>query len=123
MDRLKALSMATYLAMGWLIIVAARPYLTRTDPPRPAGTHARVGRYAWHDHYGPLRAGLREVARALNDIGYDGPLSVEWEDCGMQREFGAQEPGRTDLRRDLSVSLNNLGRLAEAAGRGDEARR
>ena len=24
-------------------------------------------------------------------IGYDGPLSVEWEDCGMDREFGAPE--------------------------------
>ncbi len=34
---------------------------------------------------------FEEIARALNQIGYDGPLSVEWEDCGMQREFGAQE--------------------------------
>jgi sugar phosphate isomerase/epimerase len=31
------------------------------------------------------------VIRALNDIGYDGPLSVEWEDSGMDREFGARE--------------------------------
>ncbi len=31
------------------------------------------------------------IIRALNDIGYDGPLSVEWEDSGMEREFGAQE--------------------------------
>jgi len=27
----------------------------------------------------------------LNDIGYSGPLSVEWEDSGMDREFGAKE--------------------------------
>jgi len=31
------------------------------------------------------------IIRALNDIGYDGPLSVEWEDSGMDREFGARE--------------------------------
>jgi sugar phosphate isomerase/epimerase len=31
------------------------------------------------------------IIRALNDIGYQGPLSVEWEDSGMDREFGATE--------------------------------
>ena len=34
---------------------------------------------------------FEEVIRALNDIGYDGPLSVEWEDPGMDREHGATE--------------------------------
>ena len=24
-------------------------------------------------------------------MGYEGPLSVEWEDSGMDREYGAQE--------------------------------
>lgn len=31
------------------------------------------------------------VIRALNRIGYRGPLSVEWEDSGMDREHGARE--------------------------------
>lgn len=31
------------------------------------------------------------IIRALNDIGYAGPLSVEWEDSGMNREAGAAE--------------------------------
>ena len=31
------------------------------------------------------------ILRALNKIGYAGPLSVEWEDCGMNREFGARD--------------------------------
>ena len=31
------------------------------------------------------------IIRALNRIGYDGPLSIEWEDSGMDREYGAQE--------------------------------
>ena len=30
-----------------------------------------------------------ELLRALNKVGYTGPLSVEWEDSGMDREFGA----------------------------------
>ena len=27
----------------------------------------------------------------MNEIGYNGPLSVEWEDMGMDRECGARE--------------------------------
>ncbi len=34
---------------------------------------------------------FEEIVRALNQIGYAGPLSIEWEDCGMDREFGARE--------------------------------
>jgi sugar phosphate isomerase/epimerase len=41
------------------------------------------------------RGGVRfeEIIRALNAIGYpaDAPLSVEWEDTGMDREAGAAE--------------------------------
>lgn len=50
------------------VIVAARSYLADGDPPdRPddAGPLARVGRYAWVDHYAPLRAALRTVARSI----------------------------------------------------------
>jgi sugar phosphate isomerase/epimerase len=31
------------------------------------------------------------IIRALNEIRYNGPLSVEWEDSGMDREHGAAE--------------------------------
>ncbi len=31
------------------------------------------------------------LIRALNRIGYQGPLSIEWEDSGMDREWGAQD--------------------------------
>jgi sugar phosphate isomerase/epimerase len=31
------------------------------------------------------------IFRALNRIGYTGPLSVEWEDMGMDREYGAAD--------------------------------
>lgn len=31
------------------------------------------------------------IIRELNQMGYEGPLSVEWEDSGMDRVFGATE--------------------------------
>jgi sugar phosphate isomerase/epimerase len=34
---------------------------------------------------------FEEIIRELNAIGYKGPLSVEWEDNGMDRESGAPE--------------------------------
>jgi sugar phosphate isomerase/epimerase len=34
---------------------------------------------------------FEKIIRALNDIKYMGPLSVEWEDGGMDREHGAAE--------------------------------
>jgi sugar phosphate isomerase/epimerase len=34
---------------------------------------------------------FERIIRALNDIEYGGPLSVEWEDGAMDREFGATE--------------------------------
>jgi sugar phosphate isomerase/epimerase len=32
-----------------------------------------------------------EIIRKLNQISYSGPLSIEWEDSGMEREWGAQD--------------------------------
>jgi sugar phosphate isomerase/epimerase len=34
---------------------------------------------------------FENIIRELNRLGYTGPLSVEWEDCGMEREYGAKE--------------------------------
>jgi sugar phosphate isomerase/epimerase len=34
---------------------------------------------------------FESIIRELNAAGYVGPLSVEWEDNGMDREFGAKE--------------------------------
>ncbi len=44
------------------------------------------------------------IIRALNRIGYGGPLSVEWEDSGMNREFGAQEALQFVRRLNFSPS-------------------
>ncbi|MFP6671517.1 MAG: sugar phosphate isomerase/epimerase family protein, partial [Pirellulaceae bacterium] len=63
----------------------------------------RTGILASHLNFGDPRRGwdfrspgrgavnFEEIIRALNDIDYQGPLSIEWEDSGMDREFGAQE--------------------------------
>ena len=34
---------------------------------------------------------FEEIIRELNKGGYDGPLSVEWEDSGMERVYGGTE--------------------------------
>ncbi len=53
------------------VIVAARPYLTEVDPePSVDGVAARVGRYAWVDHYAELRRGLRSAAAEIEAAGY-----------------------------------------------------
>ncbi len=52
------------------------------------GDHRR----GW-DFVSPGRGGINFelIVRTLNRIGYVGPLSVEWEDSGMNRERGAAE--------------------------------
>ena len=47
---------------------------------------------------------FEEVIRALNRIGYDGPLSIEWEDGGMDREHGAAEACTFVKRIDFAPS-------------------
>jgi sugar phosphate isomerase/epimerase len=57
-------------------------------------SHLNFGdpRRGW-DFRSPGRGGVNfeEIIRALNHAGYAGPLSVEWEDSGMDREHGARE--------------------------------
>jgi len=47
---------------------------------------------------------FEEIIRALNRIGYNGPLSVEWEDSGMDREFGAKEAAAFVRKMDFPAS-------------------
>jgi sugar phosphate isomerase/epimerase len=47
---------------------------------------------------------FEEIIRALNAIGYAGPLSVEWEDSGMDREYGAREACEFVKRLDFPPS-------------------
>ena len=58
------------------------------------GSHLNFGKpdRGW-DFRSLGRGGIdfEEIIRTLNLIGYRGPLSVEWEDCGMDRIHGATE--------------------------------
>ena len=47
---------------------------------------------------------FEEIIRALNHINYQGPLSVEWEDSGMEREHGATEAAAFVKRADFKSS-------------------
>ncbi|MCF7838887.1 MAG: sugar phosphate isomerase/epimerase, partial [Candidatus Marinimicrobia bacterium] len=47
------------------------------------------------------RVDFERIIRALNDIGYDGPLSIEWEDPGMDRQAGAREAATFARRLDF----------------------
>jgi len=47
---------------------------------------------------------FESILRALNRIGYQGPLSVEWEDAGMDREWGATDAARFVRERDFAPS-------------------
>lgn len=70
-------------------------------------SHLNFGdhRRGW-DFRSPGRGAVNfeEIIRALNDIGYSGPLSVEWEDSGMDREFGAKEAAAFVKKMDFSPS-------------------
>jgi sugar phosphate isomerase/epimerase len=73
------------------------------------GSHLNFGdlRRGW-DFRSPGRGGVNfeEIIRTLNEIGYNGPLSVEWEDCGMNREHGAREA--CEFVRKLDFTPSNV---------------
>jgi sugar phosphate isomerase/epimerase len=46
------------------------------------------------------------IIRELNAARYAGPLSVEWEDAGMDREFGAREA--LDFVRGIDFAPSSL---------------
>ncbi len=52
------------------------------------------------------RIDFESIIRALNDIGYDGPLTIEWEDSGMDREAGAKES--CALTKNVDFKLSNV---------------
>jgi len=68
-----------------------------SDTPQRAGVfggHLNFGDYNRYWDFRSLGHGnvnFEEIIRALNSIDYDGPLSIEWEDSGMDRFHGAEE--------------------------------
>jgi sugar phosphate isomerase/epimerase len=62
-------------------------------------------RRGW-DFVSPGRGDVKwdHIVRALNRIGYEGPLSIEWEDSGMDREWGAPEALKMIRSQDFTPS-------------------
>jgi sugar phosphate isomerase/epimerase len=88
-----------------------------SDAPTPVGTfggHVEFGAPGrqW-DFRSPGRGRIdfEGILRALNECGYAGPLTVEWEDAHMDREHGAREALEFVRRLDFPAS----GRAFDAA--------
>ncbi|MDR1224548.1 MAG: sugar phosphate isomerase/epimerase [Tannerella sp.] len=68
-----------------------------SDAPARAGVFGGHLPFGHRDRFWDFRSmgrgkiNFEEIIRALNRINYQGPLSVEWEDNGMDREHGAAE--------------------------------
>jgi sugar phosphate isomerase/epimerase len=62
-------------------------------------------RRGW-DFVSPGRGDVKwdPIIRALNRAGYNGPLSIEWEDTNMNREYGAKEALDMIRRQDFAPS-------------------
>lgn len=68
--------------------------LNRNDRAGILGSHLEFGdsRRGWNFvSVGHGDVDFDGIIRELNQIGYNGPLSIEWEDSGMERGFGAKE--------------------------------
>ncbi len=71
-----------------------------SDQPTDAGIFGGHAEHGTHGRFWDFRSlgrgkiKFEEIIRALNRINYNGPLSVEWEDSGMNREQGAIESCR-----------------------------
>lgn len=78
--------------------------------------NGRSGLLGSHIDFGDLRRGwnfrslghgdvnFEEIIRVLNAYDYQGPLSVEWEDSGMERVFGATEAAAFVRKIDFKAS-------------------
>ena len=76
----------------------------RSHPRLAISTSARRQR-GW-DFVSPGHGDVdfESLFRALNRIGYAGPLSIEWEDSGMDRDWGAPDALAFVRRTDFAPS-------------------
>ena len=81
-----------------------------SDQPTDAGIFGGHVEHGTHSRFWDFRSlgrgkiKFEEIIRALNRINYNGPLSVEWEDSGMNREQGAAESCRFVRNIDFTPS-------------------
>lgn len=108
-----------FCAMGRVYHVHMKDAAVRLD--------GRNGLLGSHIDFGDRRRGwdfrslghgdvdFEEIIRVLNAYGYDGPLSVEWEDSGMERVAGGTEAAafvrqvdfeKSDIKFDDAIGSN-----------------
>lgn len=81
-----------------------------SDKPTRAGVFGGHLNFGHPDRFWDFRSlgrgsiDFEEIIRALNQVGYNGPLSIEWEDSGMDREQGAAEACAFTKQVDFSPS-------------------
>ena len=81
-----------------------------SDVPTHAGVFGGHLSFGNRDRFWDFRSmgrgkiNFEEIIRVLNSINYQGPLSVEWEDNGMDREHGAAESLRFVKKIDFRPS-------------------
>jgi sugar phosphate isomerase/epimerase len=81
-----------------------------SDKPEAAGvfggheSFGSDGRFWDFCSLGRGKIDFEAILRQLNRVGYGGPLTVEWEDPGMQREHGARESAEFCRKLDFEVS-------------------
>jgi sugar phosphate isomerase/epimerase len=92
-----------------------------------------VGVFGGHTSFGDARRNwdFRSVGRgqidfesiivALNDVGYNGPLSVEWEDSRMDRIHGATESAAYSKRLDFKPAAGAFDAVFDKARQGGMA--
>ncbi len=92
-----------------------------------------VGVFGGHTSFGDARRhwDFRSVGRglidfesiivALNDVGYNGPLSVEWEDSRMDRVHGATESAAYSKRLDFKPAAGAFDAVFDKAKQGGMA--
>ena len=71
------------------------------------GSHLNFGdlRRGWDfKSLGHGQVNFDNIIRCLNAMQYEGPLSVEWEDSGMEREYGAAEAAAFVRKVDFAPS-------------------
>jgi sugar phosphate isomerase/epimerase len=83
------------------------------------GSHLNFGEEArgW-DFVSPGHGDVdfEDFFRALNRIGYQGPLSIEWEDSGMDRDWGAPDALAFVRKTDFSPSKIAFDAAMQKAG-------
>lgn len=104
--------------IGFIRKFADRIYHVHMKDVYWSDTPTEIGVFGGHSTFGDARRywnfrslgrgkiRFEEIIRALNDIGYAGPLSVEWEDSGMEREQGATESCAFVKRIDFQPSAH-----------------